>query len=152
MRSPSSASKLLQHRSALLERGGTRSGLVEGVFVPVGGLDKLATFIALLGANKLKIVVLHDRAAAPHQRLDSLVQQKLIERKRVLDFSMFRTPSNVPSDIEDLFPEDLYVDAFNAAYEKELKGVRLTVGDLGRNPRIVERVNLWLSWKSISLT
>ena len=93
---------LLQHMSALLEEGG-RSGLEEGVFVPVGGLDKLATFIALLGASKLKLVVLHDRAGSPHQSLERLIEQKLIERKRVLDFSMFRTPNNRETDLEDLF-------------------------------------------------
>ena len=42
---------LLQHISALLEQS-DKSGLAEGVFVPVGRLDKLATFIALLGASK----------------------------------------------------------------------------------------------------
>lgn len=141
---------LLQHMSALLEQAG-KSGLAEGVFVPVGGLDKLATFIALLGANKLRIAVLHDRASIPHQGLERLIQQKLIERKRVLDYSIFRTPGNQEADIEDLFPEDLYVDAFNRAYSKELKGARLTLADLGSHPRIVERINRWLDFKNIPL-
>ena len=141
---------LLQHMSALLEQS-DKSGLAEGVFVPVGGLDKLATFIALLGANKLKLVVLHDRAAAPHQNFEKLIHQKLIERKRVLDFSMFRTPDNQETDIEDLFPEALYVDAFNAAYAKELKGTTLAVADLGQHPRIIERINQWLKGKGITL-
>jgi predicted ATP-dependent endonuclease of OLD family len=141
---------LLQHMSAILEQAG-KSGLTEGVFVPVGGLDKLATFIALLGANKLRIVVLHDRASGPHQGLERLIQQKLIERKRVLDFSIFRTPDNLETDIEDLFPETLYVDAFNTAYVRELKGTRLTVADLGRHPRIIERINQSLKDKNITL-
>lgn len=102
---------LLQHMSALLEQRDA-SGLTDGVFVPVGGLDKLATFIALLGAkfSKLKLVVLYDRSNAPHQGLETLIRQKLIERKCVLDFSMFRSPANQEADIEDLFPEGLYVD------------------------------------------
>lgn len=141
---------LLQHMSALLEQAG-KSGLTDGVFVPVGGLDKLATFIALLGANKLRIVVLHDRASGPHQSLERLIQQKLIERKRVLDFSIFRTPDNQETDIEDLFPEALYVEAFNTAYAKELKGTRLACAELGRHPRIVERINQWLRSKNITL-
>ena len=141
---------LLQHMSALLEQG-AKGGLAEGVFVPVGGLDKLATFIALLGANKLKLVVLHDRASTPHQNLEKLIHQKLIERKRVLDFSMFRTPDNQETDIEDLFPEALYVEAFNAAYAKELKGTTLAVADLGQHPRIIERINQWLKAKGIAL-
>ena len=141
---------LLQHMSGLLEQGG-KTGLAEGVFVPVGGLDKLATFIALLGASKLQLVVLHDRAAAPHQNLEKLIHQKLIKHKRVLDFSMFRTPDNLEPDIEDLFPEALYVDAFNAAYAKEMKGTTLAVADLGQHPRIIERINQWLKGKGITL-
>lgn len=141
---------LLQHMSALLEQS-DKSGLAEGVFVPVGGLDKLATFIALLGANKLELVVLHDRAAAPHQNLEKLIHQKLIERKRVLDFSMFRTPDNQETDIEDLFPETLYVEAFNAAYAKELKGAALAVADLAQHSRMIERINQWLKGKGITL-
>lgn len=128
-----------------------KSGLEEGVFVPVGGLDKLATFISLLGANKLRIAVLHDRGSAPAQGVDSLVQQKLIQSKRVLDYSMFRTPDNQETDVEDLFPEALYVEAFNAANTKELEGVVLTVADLGKHPRIIERINVWLASKGITL-
>lgn len=141
---------LLQHMSALLEQQG-KHGLAEGVFVPVGGLDKLATFIALLGASKLHLVVLHDRATAPHQTLENLIRQKLIERKRVLDFSMFRTPDNQETDIEDLFPGALYVEAFNAAYAKELQGTTLSMAVLGQHPRIVERINQWLKGKGITL-
>lgn len=141
---------LLQHMSALLEGRG-KAGLEEGVFVPVGGLDKLATFIALLGASKLRLVVLHDRGSAPNQSLENLIHQKLIERKRILEFSMFRTPDNQETDIEDLFPEGLYVNAFNGAYEKELKGTVLKLGDLGQHPRIIERTNQWLKGKGIAL-
>jgi hypothetical protein len=95
--------------------------------------------------------VLHDRVSTPHQGLERLIQQKLIERKRVLDYSIFRTLGNQEADIEDLFPENLYVDAFNRAYSKELKGTRLAVADLGSHPRIVERINHWLAAKNIPL-
>ena len=74
--------------------------------------------------------MLHDRGSAPAQNLESLIQQKLIQRKQVLDYSLFRTPANQETDIEDLFPEALYVDAFNATDAKELKGTLLSVGDL----------------------
>lgn len=141
---------LLQHMSALLEQT-DKPGLTEGIFVPVGGLDKVATFIALLGANKLQLVVLLDRPSAPQQTLERLIHQKLIERRRVLDFSMFRIPDNLETDLEDLFPEKLYVDAFNAAYAKELKGTTLTLSDLRPHPRIVQRINQWLKEKGIIL-
>jgi AAA ATPase domain len=141
---------VLQHMAALLEADG-RQGLGDAILVPVGGLDKLATFVALLGSNKLKIVVLHDRAGTPHQKLEDLIRQKLIERKRVLDFSLFLdTPAN-EADIEDLLPIDLYVAAFNQAYGKELKGVVLMAAELGAQPRIIERINTWLKERAIVL-
>lgn len=96
---------LLQRMGALLEAGG-KQGLGDAILVPVGGLDKPATFVALLGSNKLKLVVLHDRADSPHQKLEDLVRRKLIERKRVLDFSMFLDPAPAEADIEDLLPAD----------------------------------------------
>lgn len=141
---------LLQHMAALLEAGG-KQGLGEAILVPVGGLDKLATFVALLGANKLKLVVLHDRASTPHQKLDDLIRQKLIERKRVLDFSLFLDPAPNEADIEDLLPVDAYISAFNKAYAKELNGVGLTAGELGSQPRMIERINQWLKAKGIAL-
>lgn len=111
----------------------------------------MATFVALLGSNKLKLVVLHDRAASPNQKLEDLVRQKLIERKRVLDFSMFIDPAPAEADIEDLLPTDAYIEAFNQAYGKELNGVTLTAADLGAQPRMIERINHWLKAKNITL-
>lgn len=141
---------LLQHMGALLEANG-KLGLNDAILVPVGGLDKLATFVALLGSNKLKLVVLHDRASTPHQKLEDLIRQRLIERKRVLDFSMFIAPPPPEADIEDMLPVDTYIEAFNMAYAKELNGVRLLAENLGPHPRIVERINIWLKAQGISL-
>jgi hypothetical protein len=141
---------LLQHMAALLEANG-KPALGDAILVPVGGLDKLVTFVALLGSNKLKLVVLHDRAAAPNQKLDDMIRQKLIEKKRVLNFSMFVDPPPNEADIEDLLPVALYVAAFNKAYAKELNGMSLKPADLGAQPRIVERINQWLKEKSITL-
>jgi predicted ATPase len=141
---------LLQHLSALLETEG-KQGLGDAILVPVGGLDKLATFVALLGSNQLSLVVLHDRAGSPHQKLEDLVRQKLIERKRVLDFSMFFDSKQTEADIEDLLPQDVYIAAFNATYAKELKGVTLKAKDLGKEPRLVARIDKWLATKGIEL-
>lgn len=141
---------LLQHIGALLETSG-KQGIGDAILVPVGGLDKLTTFVALLGSNKLKIVVLHDRASTPHQKLEDLIRQKLIERKRVLDYAMFLDTTKNEADIEDLIPTDLYIAAFNASYANELKKVSLSADELGEHPRIVERINQWLKKQGITL-
>lgn len=141
---------LLQHMSALLEAGG-KPGLGDVMLVPVGGLDRLATFVALLGSNQLKLVVLHARRAAPHQKLHDLVGQQLIERKCVLDFSIFCEAAPSEADIEDLLPADAYIAAFNQTYAVELNGVTLTAAELREHPRIIERINEWLKVKGLTL-
>lgn len=141
---------ILQHMGALLEAG-SKQGLNDAILVPVGGLDKLVTFVALLGSNKLRLVVLHDRAGAPHQKLEDLVRQKLVERKRVLDFSMFLDPVPSEADIEDLLPADAYIAAFNVVYAEELNGLMLKADELGSQPRIIERINQWLKAKGVTL-
>lgn len=70
----------------------------------------------------------------------------------MLDYSQFRDPPNQETDIEDLFPTDLYLEAFNTAYKKELKRMSLKVNEL--NPgaaRIVGRIDRWLETKGIKL-
>lgn len=141
---------LLQHFSSLLEKEG-KPGLAEGVFVPVGGLDKLATFIALLGANNLNIVVLHDRSSNVPQKIEDLICNKLIQRKKIFDYSIFREPSNQETDIEDLLPETLYIEAFNKTYSKGLGGKKLDSTNLGYHPRLVERINQWLKSEGINI-
>jgi hypothetical protein len=95
--------------------------------------------------------VLHDRASSPHQKLEDVVRQRLIERKRVLDFSMFINPRPPEADIEDLVPQAAYIEAFNFAYSRELNGTTLKAKDLGKEPRIVARIDAWLAAKGIVL-
>jgi len=109
------------------------------------------TSVVLLGANKLRLAVLHDRGSRPHQGLEEMAKRKLIEQKRIMDYSLFRKPDNQETDIEDLLPETLYVDAFNATYVKELGGSKASVSKLPKHPRIVERINQWLKAEKINL-
>lgn len=143
---------LLTHMSGLLEQKGKTGFISDGVLVPVGGLDKLVTFVSLLGSNKLKITVVHDRGSNPSQKLDDLVQQKLIERKRVMDYSLFRKPAaDIETDLEDLIRPQIYLDAFNAAFKKELSGKVAKLAELPEHPRIIERLNKWLVDKGVVL-
>jgi len=141
---------VLQHMSSLLEAKG-KVGLGDAVLTPAGGLEKLATFVALLGAKGLKLAVLHDKDGSARQNPESLIQQKLVERKRVFDYSLFIEPQPEEADLEDLLPPNLYVIAFNTAYAKALAGITLTLDDLGSHPRLVERINQWLKSCSITL-
>lgn len=152
----------LRFFSSALETAG-RTGLRDDVtVVPTGGLDKLATFIALLGANQLDVVVVHDWAAKPDPHLDSLVREKLIKDKLVLNYGLFRgvtakpkpsgSPTSAPpaTDVEDLLAVPLYLKLFSSTFEKQLGG-EVKEADLPPGDRMIERLNRHLKDKGIVL-
>lgn len=127
----------LRYFSTVLESIG-RAYLEDDItIIPVGGLDKVATFIALLGGNDLDYVVVHDYDKQPDARLESLIREKIIQRRQILHYAMFRNPPTskasdkfLDSDVEDMFDPDLYLRMFNVAYQKELVGKAVTAADL----------------------
>jgi len=134
------------------------------IIVPVGGLDKLATFVALLGANQLELVVLHDFESKPNPRLESLVSEKIIRDRNILHYGMFRSPSPsgrrikqtqpssmISSDVEDMLSSKLYLKLFCSAYKKELNEMNIQEEDLPPGDRIVDRIGRFLESQSINL-
>ena len=142
--------------SALLDTQG-RTGLRDDVtIVPVGGLDKVVTFIALLGASGLKLAVLHDYRGAPEQKLMDLVKQKMISPKALLNASQFRDLKNIgksgqPTDTEDFFESALYLKYFNGAFSKPLKGTVINEADLPSGDRIIDRLERHIATKGIQI-
>jgi predicted ATP-dependent endonuclease of OLD family len=134
----------LQVLSALLEAKG-RTGLRQDItIVPTGGLDKVVTFVALLGANGLKLAVLHDYRGVPEQSLMDLIREKMISPRAVLNASQFRDlkdeENGKETDIEDLFEAKQYVGYLNKTFEKQLNGVGINHSDLPTGPRIIDRL------------
>ncbi len=142
----------------------------EVTVVPTGGLDKVATFVALFGANALELVVLHDSTGKADPRIASLVQQKMIPQEAVLTYADFRQvaqgkkgkaatpPARIPlkdphpaTDIEDLLPVDLYIDLFNGAFASKLGEMKLKAADLPKGDRIIARLTEWLKNAGITL-
>jgi hypothetical protein len=145
----------LKALAAALEAHGLKGLRDDVTIVPTGGLDKVATFVALLGASGLQLAVLHDYRGSPDQRLADLVKNKIIQAKLVLNVSQFRDLAKIgkdgpPTDIEDLFTPSLYLDLFNGAFAKTLK-VKVAVADLPKNPRIIVQLEDYLKAKSICL-
>lgn len=138
--------------SGVLESLPERKFLRDDVtIVPVGGLGNLSTFISLLGANRLEIVVMHDFKGAPEPQLQALVKDKLIRDKAVLNCSMFRDGAkSISSDIEDLFEPNEYMALFNSTFMKQLTKP-LKAEDLPPGNRIVERIGRHLDAKGVSL-
>jgi AAA ATPase domain len=162
----------LRFFSSLLEQERGVTLRPEVTIVPTGGLDKVATFVALFGANDLELAILHDSDGKADRRLASLVQQKLIDEKAVLTYANFRdvTPSkkgkgnaltspasislkdpHPATDIEDLLPVSLYLDLFNDALASKLGQHKATESDLPKGDRIIARLTEWLVTEGITL-
>lgn len=145
----------LQALSQVLESQG-RTGLREDItIVPTGGLDKVATFVSLLGASGLEIVVLHDFCGHPEQKLADLIKKNIVKQKFVTNPSRFRNLSKLgqdglASDIEDLFSPTLYLDLFSKAFSKKLPKP-IIESDLPPADRVIGRIDLYLKKNGISL-
>ena len=117
------------------QRGG--AGLDERwVVTPVGGADKLAAFVALMGGNKLNVAALMDVAKNDRQRVDNLIARRLLEASHLVRVSQFCGATE--ADIEDLLAVGLYVDAVRQALG--LQGGELDLPSLPKAPRILKRI------------
>jgi predicted ATP-dependent endonuclease of OLD family len=117
----------LTFMSNVLENQG-REGLREDItIVPVGGLDKVTSFISLLRGSKLNISCLLDsfNSTKGAQRLDGLIQSKIIKEKHVRFFDEFAGDDYDKADIEDMFDKSEYLEIFGAAFP-EHKGITVT--------------------------
>ncbi len=105
--------------------------------IPVGGLDKLTTFISLLGASDLTLAVLVDSDSKDKQRIKNLESNHFIGSKSIISIGEVLSKSS--ADIEDLFGDDFYLELVNGAYAEKLK-TKIALKDLPPGPRIVKRI------------
>lgn len=123
-----------------------REGLKESItIVPIGGMDKVASFISLLRGSKLNIVCLLDSFSDQKgkQRIDDLIKIKIIKDRNVRYFDEFVKTTNGKADIEDLFEKSEYLDLFNKAFT-EYKDFALTDLD-NKIPNILQQINKLIS-------
>ena len=98
-----------------------RKGLKNDItIVPVGGADKVATFVSLLRGNELEMVCLLDTFTdqSAKQRLDNLVVQHIIKDKKIIFYHDIIGSTH--ADIEDLFTTADYLALFNGALNKTI--------------------------------
>ena len=129
----------IQTISTLLQQRG-KSGLSDNwTITPVGGSDKVPTFVALIGAQThLNVAVLIDYQKKDHQIIENLHKRKLLDRSHVVTYADF-VPGD-EADIEDMFEPDLYLKMVNGEYAAAIK-----LGDVsGGHPRILRRLELYL--------
>ena len=120
-----------------------RTGLQDDItIVPVGGLDKVTTFISLLRGSKLGVACLLDTFVDQKgkQKVQDLISQKIIKDKHIRFFDEFVENSNNVADIEDLFDKDEYLKYFNLAFAGEYQEIK--VSDLDNSmPTILKQIN-----------
>lgn len=117
------------------------------VVIPVGGADKLSTFVSLIGANQLNVAVLMDVSQRDRQRVDNLRKNGYLAQNAVVELGQF--VGNADADVEDLFQPSFYLKLVNGALPAELPA-KLTLKSLtGKNPRIVRRIEAYYKAESI---
>jgi energy-coupling factor transporter ATP-binding protein EcfA2 len=129
----------LQIVSAVLERKKRTALSGEWTITPVGGAEKVSTFVALLGAQKgLTVATLIDIQEKDRQQVENLYKRKLLQKQNVLTFAEFTGKKE--ADIEDMFEVDFYLDLVNGEYKKSLTKP-LSEADLtAKEPRILVRL------------
>lgn len=126
--------------SSILEESGLQGIRDDITIVPVGGLDKVTSFISLLKGQNLNIVCALDTFTDQKgkARLNSLIQQKIIKDKSILFFNEFsRNVGNI-ADLEDLFSIEEYLKFFNSAFD-EYDDITSSVIDA--NKPVIQQIN-----------
>lgn len=125
----------IQIMSALLQEDGKTGLSDDWTITPVGGSDKVPTFVALIGANtNLNIATLIDYQKKDRQSIENLYKQKLLKKNQVLTYADFVTEDE--ADVEDMFNPDFYLKLVNSEFETCLTQDELPVGP----PRILRRL------------
>ena len=129
----------LQTMSAILEADG-REGLSDKwTITPVGGAEKVPTFVSLIGAQKgLNIATLIDIDKENEQTIQNLYTKKLLKKNRVLTYADFT--SEKYADAEDMFDVDFYVDLVNEEFKTALAKPIKTSDLTSKNPRVLRRL------------
>lgn len=125
----------LNHFSTILKEMG-KEGLSDDItIVPVGGADKIATFISLMRGNELSTVCLLDTFTdqRAENRLKHMVEQKIIADKKILYYHSAIGQSF--ADIEDLFSKEEYLKLYNEAF-----GTTVQISDLDANKPIMSQL------------
>jgi hypothetical protein len=139
----------IQTISGVLKSNG-RVGLDERwTITPVGGSDKVPTFVALIGSQKnLKVATLIDFQKSNQQTIENLYKKKLLNKSHLLTFADFT--GKAEADIEDMFDESFYIQLVNDEFAGSLPA-KVKPGDLkSRAPRIIVRLEDFFSANPLS--
>ena len=131
----------IQGVTDLLKRA-DKNGLSEQwVLTPLGGMDKVSTFIALIGTQRqMNLAVLVDYQKKDQHAIQDLCKETLLKQSQIFTFTQFT--GTAEADIEDMFDPEFYLELVNGEYRNELIK-SIFQGDLPLHPRIVGRLELY---------
>ena len=110
----------LQALSGVLQAEGRRCLSSEWTITPVGGLDKVPTFVALIGAQSgMNLATLVDYHRNDRQTIENLYKRKLMKDRHVLTFAEFVDADE--ADIEDMFTPEFYLELVNGEFDTSLR-------------------------------
>ena len=131
--------------SALFEKNNKEFINKDIVLVPVGGADKVVSFISLFNGNGLKIACLLDTPEnKSKERINSIIANKIIKGKKIHYFDELFGGSLKRADMEDLFSTEDYLKIFNLAFENKYGIVDNSNLD-SRLPNILPRLNKYIN-------
>lgn len=84
------------------------------VISPAGGIDKIGSFIALFGGNRLHVSVLTDYHSGDKAKVKTLRDSEILRAGHVFSAESFTGTSE--ADVEDMLGRDLYLGLVAACY------------------------------------
>ena len=111
----------LEFFSSIL-KANNRKGLNENItIVPVGGADKIATFISLMRGNKLSTVCLLDsfKDQSAKARLEKMHTENIISKRKIIFYSDVIDCEQ--ADVEDMFTKSEYLQLYNGAFNTKVE-------------------------------
>jgi len=135
---------ILQTMNGILESLEMETLDEQWTITPVGGSDKVSTFVSLIGAKSgLNIATLIDFQKKDEQSIENLYKKKLLKKQQVFTFADFVNQEE--ADLEDMFNLDFYLELVNEEYEQELDS-QISSDDLNNNiPRTVLRIEKYFN-------
>ena len=133
----------LQSISLILNSQGKEGLKSDWVITPVGGSDKVPTFVSLIGSQKdLNVAVLVDFQKKDEQTIENLYKKKLLDKKKVITYADFTKTAE--ADIEDMFDRSFYLQLINEEYKNSIN-LPIKESDLQfKHPRILVSIEKYL--------
>lgn len=84
------------------------------IITPCGGIDKIGSFNALFGGNRLDVAILTDFSEGQKKKIRDLRESSLLKKGHVFSAEMYANQDE--ADIEDIIGRSFYVALINRCY------------------------------------